>query len=133
MLPGGRVREMLIATVEKRFQSAEAVLIARRRHFLGDNGNTYVAAETREVARSLGFKLIGVQSVKQRHDRELLQRVQVRLCDSDVPVRHAGAATGSLPAFQRGVSAFIVENALPCEVRQHQASLVRQAPFRGPA
>lgn len=99
-MPGERVWEMLIATVEKRFRSAEAQSTARRRHVLGGNGNTYVTAVIRDVARSLGFKPISVQFAKKQHDRELLQRVQVRLCGSDGPGRPAGAATGSVPAFQ---------------------------------
>jgi putative transposase len=57
-LPGEPVREMLIEAVEKRFGAVELVPSSHVLEFLSDNGSAYVAAQTRQMARSLGLKPI---------------------------------------------------------------------------
>lgn len=57
-LPGEPVREMLIEAVEKRFGSVESVPRGHTLEFLSDNGGAYIAAQTRQMARSLGLKPI---------------------------------------------------------------------------
>ena len=57
-LPGEPVHEMLIEVVERRFGSVEAVPQGQELEFLSDNGGTYIAAETRALARALGLKPI---------------------------------------------------------------------------
>lgn len=54
-LPGEPMREMLIEAVERCCGSVDAVPEQHQLELLSDNGGTYVAASTRQLARSLGL------------------------------------------------------------------------------
>lgn len=57
-LPSEHVKEILLEAVERRFGAVEAVPAGHELEFLRDNGGAYIAADTRALARSLGFKPI---------------------------------------------------------------------------
>ena len=57
-LHGEPVCEMLIEAAGKRFGTVESVPWGHTLEFLSDNGDAYIAVQTRQMARSLGLKPI---------------------------------------------------------------------------
>jgi hypothetical protein len=129
-LPGEPVRDMLIEAVEKRFGAVDAIPAQHALEFLSDNGEAYIAHDTRKIARALGLDpYAGVQSREQRHRRKLRQHVPAGLRQPHGPHRRgdrASPATGGLRALQRGASPLQPENALAARVQAAKKSGVNQ-------
>lgn len=104
---------MLIDAVERRFASVEG-LPSQRLGFLTDNGSTYIAADARRIATSLGLELINTplcspqsngmaqnfvntfwRDYLRRMDLTDAQTVMAQLPAAIVTDRHIGVSAGS--------------------------------------
>jgi len=122
-LPGEPVREMLIEAVERRFGSVDAVPGQHQLELLSGNGGAYVAANTRQLARSLGLTPINTPVCSPQSNGksgELCKDLQtgLRLSYGLTGSTHCvGTVASRLRTLQRGASAFIVENAISQRVK----------------
>lgn len=128
------MREMLIEAVERRFGAADAIPAGHQLEFLSDNGNAYIAADTRALARSLGLKPINTpvcspqsngiaESFVNTFKRDYVARMDLR--DAKTVLAQLSAAFEHFNEVHPHSS---LKMRSPREFRRQQAAQVRQEP-----
>lgn len=131
-LSGEPVCEMLIEAVERRFGGVEAIPADHELEFLSDNGGTYIAADTRSVARQLGLKPINtpVCSPQSNVMAESFVNTFTRDYVSRMDLTDAPTVMAQLPAAFEHFNEIHPHSSLkmrsPREFRRHQAAQARQ-------
>jgi len=131
-LPGEPVREMLIEAVERRFGAVEGLPLQQPLEFLTDNGGAYIAAHTRQIARSLGLRPINtpVCSPQSNGMAESFVNTFRRDYVSRMDLSDAGTVMAQLPAAFEHFNEIHPHSSLkmrsPREFRRHQAAKRRQ-------